>query len=478
MGRLNRANLKRTMYYLKRNGLKNTIYAAKERLEGGREQYRYIPPAQEVLEEQRHRVWEQQVLFSIVVPLYHTPKEYLLEMMESVLSQTYSCLELVLADATEDDSVEQVVRTVADERIRYQRLFANKGIAANTNAGIAMASGDYIGLLDHDDVLTPDALYEMALRVEEGAKDGKRPLFLYSDEDKCNQDRSCYYEPHFKEDFNLELLLSNNYICHFTVMDAGLMKELGFREAYDGAQDYDLVLRAAGYLLYGKQLFGDGQPEGKGQPDSSGQQRQRGQEQRIVHIPRVLYHWRCHTGSTAENPQSKEYAYEAGRRAVQAFAEARGWGAECCPLKHLGFYGLRYEPDILTVRSEVGAVGGALTGKGRIQGGIYRSDGTALYQGLSVHYSGYMHRAVLQQEAEAVDIRLIQVSPQCYELFRKAVGCPYTAGEDGRTFDAGVLGEEADYKDLSLKLGRALREAGYRIIWNPGWKKEIRGRKS
>ena len=447
MGRLNRANLKKTLYYLKRNGLRSTWYAAKERMEGSNAQsYTYEAPSAEELGKQRNRVWKKRPLFSIVVPVYRTPEKYLREMIDSVLLQTYSRLELVLADATEDTSVESVVRTYDDDRIRYLRLASNDGIAENTNRGLEAAQGDYIGLLDHDDCLTPDALYEMADRIESASLSGKKLLLLYSDEDKCNQDQTCYYEPHLKTDFNLDLLLSNNYVCHFLAVEGVLMRKTGFRKEYDGAQDYDLVLRCAAAVL----------PE----------------EDRIAHISRVLYHWRCHTGSTAENPQSKQYAYDAGRRAVQDFADKMGWKARAYDLKHMGFYGLEYQPDLLAVRPDVGAVGGRLLAKSRkgrvLSGGIYGEDGRPLYQGLRDGYSGYMHRAVLLQDAYAVDIRLVCVRPECRKLFEEATGFSYRTVPGTGCFDASVLPEGTDYAKVSCSLGRALRQAGYRVVWDPG----------
>lgn len=455
---MNPANWKKTIYYLRRNGLKNTFYAVCERLQTQKAQvYHYTEPDVQTLEEQRRRVFAVTPLFSILVPLYRTPKEYLTEMIDSVLSQTYGRLELILADATEDDSVERIVREkYASElshcrRIRYVRLERNGGISENSNQALRYVTGDYVGLLDHDDVLTPDALYEMALQIERMHTEKDAPAFLYSDEDKCNQDRTSYYEPHFKTDFNFDLLLSNNYICHFLVMKRELIQCLGFRREYDGAQDFDLVLRAAERVL---------------SREETQQQKLVALERRIVHIPKVLYHWRCHTGSTAENPQSKQYAYEAGKRAVQDMARRMGWDAEAVHLKHLGFYGLRYEPDMLAVRKDVGAVGGKVIFRGRIAGGAYNRNGEVLYQGLREGYSGYMHRGVLLQDVDAADIRLIQVSPACRGIFQRVAGVPYvTAGNE--CFDWTTLPEGTDYVAVSLELGEALRNEGYRVCWNP-----------
>ena len=355
MGQWNLTNLKKTIYYLKRNGLRATWYAARERMEcKGRVPYEYVAPTKRELSEQKRTKLAFGETISILVPAYRTGAVYLRELIDSVLQQTYPHWELILADATEDDSVKQVVESYGDERIHYYHLEENGGISANTNQALEHASGSYIGLLDHDDVLTPDALYQMAARIGILREKGVEAGFLYSDEDKCDGDRSRYYEPHFKEDFNFDLLLSNNYICHFLVMETGLMRAVGFRKEYDGAQDYDLVLRATAKLM--ESASGEGTGRWAWQ-------------RRIVHVPKVLYHWRCHEASTAANPRSKEYAYIAGRRALQDFADRQGWRAVAADLKHLGFYRLEYGTSIFDSRSDLGAVGGGVLAAGKIVGG-------------------------------------------------------------------------------------------------------------
>lgn len=451
------ANWKKTVYYLRRNGIKSTIYAVLERLEQQKQNdYRCEETGEEQLEAQRQQHFQRKPTFSILVPLYRTPEIYLTEMITSVLGQTYPELELILADATEDDSVERKVRECmaaekeryGRQRIVYTRLEHNGGISENSNQALKLAKGDYVGLLDHDDVLTPDALYHVVRKLEEHTGKGSEPLLLYSDEDKCNQDRTVYFEPHYKTDFNLDLLLSNNYICHFMVMKRELIQSLGFRKEYDGAQDFDLVLRAVSRILP--------------------------QEERIVHIPEILYHWRCHMGSTAENPRSKQYAYEAGKRAVQDMADRMGWKAQAVHLKHLGFYGLEYQPDLFTVRKDVAAAGGKLVFKGHLVAGAYDEAGNTLYQGLKEGFSGYMHRGVLLQDVAAVDIRAICVRPECRELFEHVTGIPYVTSGD--YFDWTKLPEGTDYKEISIKLGEALRREGYRICWDPRWVRAYRGK--
>ncbi|MFR8846009.1 MAG: glycosyltransferase [Waltera sp.] len=387
MAKLNIANLKKTLYYLQRNGLRETWISVRERLTET-DRYFYVPCPEEELERQSCRKWDNPVTLSIVVPLYRTPgnlseqndnKRYATE-LSSLGTDSGGCHrgsqcggdvdKSGIPDRTAPGKCETIA---ADARIHYIHLTENAGIAANTNQALPYARGEYIGLLDHDDVLTPDALYEMADAITKANDRGVRVAFAYSDEDKCNGDETKYYDPNHKEDFNYDLILSNNYICHFLVMDADLMKKLAFRPECDGAQDYDLVLRAVSEVL-----AADG----------------RSGEERILHIPRVLYHWRCHEASTAANPHSKKYAYEAGLRALQDYAAERGIPAKAEETRHVGFYRLQYT-EVLQERPDVAAVGGrVLSGKnrGRIAGGRMTADGKVFYEGLPKDFGGYLHR--------------------------------------------------------------------------------------
>lgn len=215
----NVANLKKTYYYLKRNGIMPTIGAALERVQAPYfADYHYTLPSNRELELQRQTKWKNPVVFSIVVPAYETKEEFLSVLVDSLLEQTYPYWELILADASSTEKVKKQIEKYEDIRIRYFSLEANAGISENTNRGLEKAKGDYIGLLDHDDYLTPDALYEMAAAIKKGKENNQEYSFLYSDEDKCDQDGKHFYDPHFKTDFNLDLFLTNNYICHFSVM--------------------------------------------------------------------------------------------------------------------------------------------------------------------------------------------------------------------------------------------------------------------
>lgn len=446
MGKINIANLKKTAYYLKRNGIKRTLDAVRERFDGSvQPRYHYEPPTQQELALQTERAEQEgyTVSFSIVAPTYRTPEKYLREMIGSVCSQSYKNWELIIVDATEGEEVRNAVETVMarESRVRYLHLKGNAGIAENTNPGILQAKNEYIGLLDHDDVLEKNALYEMASVIETAKRGGRQLQMLYSDEDKCDGEGRIYYEPNFKEDFNLDLLLTNNYICHFMVMEAGLMKELLLRGEYNGSQDFDLVLRAADRLF--------------------------GREELIAHIPKVLYHWRCHTLSTAENPQSKLYAYDAGRRAVQDFLDRRHWRASVCDTPHLGFYGVEYRDSPLKIRRELGAVGGRLVHKGKTLSGRLSKTGDIFYEGLPVNYSGYLHRAVLSQDAEALDIRSLEVASFWRENFERITGVPYVTLPGSEIFDASTLPEDTDYIALSLKVCGELRAQGFKLLYLP-----------
>lgn len=446
MGVFNGSNLKKTIYYLKRNGLGKTVDAVRERLDrSGDSTYHWRPLSEEERKRQKEHAQAgfSDVCFSVVVPTYRTPEPYLKAMITSVIKQTYPTWELILADATEGMEVKRIVDTYDDARIRYHHLSANDGISGNTNCGIAMAKGDYVGLLDHDDMLEENALYEMALRIEQERIKGVALQMLYSDEDKCNSSGDKFYDPNYKEKFNLDLLLSNNYICHFTVLKRELVQSLELRKEFDGAQDFDLILRAVHRIMA------------------------EGGEKEIAHISLVLYHWRCHTGSTAENPQSKLYAYEAGRRAVQDFVDCRGWKARVMETQHLGFYRLEYEEDIFKTRPELGALGGPVVQKKKIAGGRLSAEGKVFYGGLPASYSGYLHRAVLQQEAEALDIRNIEVRKDLWDIFEQEVGTSYVTLAGTNVFDADILPPETDYASLSVKLGAALRRKGYRLLYLP-----------
>ena len=253
-----------------------------------------FPSEERILEERREiAAWSETAAlprFSILTPLYNTPEAFLREMIESVLAQTYENWELCLADGSDDAHayVERVVReymardNCSRPRIVYKRLAENKGISENTNACLAMAGGDYIGLLDHDDILHPEALYFYTKEIMKCGAD-----FIYSDENIFHETINDSDNLHFKPDFSPDYLRSNNYICHLTVFSRKLYEQVGsFRQEFDGSQDYDMVLRLTE------------------------------KAQHIVHIPKILYYWRAHAQSTAQGIHAKDYCIDAAKRAL------------------------------------------------------------------------------------------------------------------------------------------------------------------
>ncbi len=468
----------KTIAYAKRNGAKAAFFAALERVSDKvHDKYEYVPLSKEVLEEQKreYKLLAEDgncVKFSIVVPLFNTPEKYLKEMIESVIEQTYGNWELVLADASPSplDIINDYIKS--EPRIRYFHLESNEMISENTNRGIEKASGDYIGLLDHDDLLTPDALYEVSRVIRKSMKQNKLARYsscplrlIYSDEDKYDGQKDKYYDHHAKPAFNMDYLMSNNYICHFTVMRADVIKRLKFRKKYDVAQDFDLFLRAAAEAALEI-------------PSAASQ---------IAHIGKVLYHWRCHRNSTAANPASKTYAYEAGAHALEDLMARYGIKAEVESLKHLGFYRINYLPDIFEGRRDVGCVGGkVLNKKGRIIGGAFAKDGTVMYKNLPEGYSGgIQHRAVLQQDCYAVDIRCIAVRSEFTDVFERVTGIKYvnsfaraiSSNENKNTENSDSKTEVTDNRfegfseeeiaRLSISFGEEIRKRGLRVVWDP-----------
>lgn len=255
---------------------------------------------------QKHAAFAQKPLISIVIPLYCTPLPYLKELLESVRRQSYENWQLCLADGSPDDKAKEFIEKHygREKRIVYRKLEENGGISTNTNEAVALAAGEYLMLCDHDDTLEPDALYEIVKAINDTGAD-----VLYTDEDKVSMDGQHYFDPNFKPDFNLFRLRENNYICHIFVVKKSLTDETGLlRSKFDGAQDFDFILRCCE------------------------------KAQKITHIPKVLYHWRCHMDSTAADPSSKAYAYEAGRKAVREHYQRLGIDAKVEMTERPGWY--------------------------------------------------------------------------------------------------------------------------------------------
>ena len=263
-------------------------------------------PTKEELGRQRAEEFEKAPLISIIVPTYKTPIPYLQEMIDSVLAQTYAKWELCIADGSEGDKeVESELERYGqkDNRIKYRILEKNLGISGNTNGALELATGEYIGLFDHDDILAPSALYEVVKCLQKKDYD-----ILYTDEDKVDGDGKEHMDPNFKPDFSIDLFRSHNYITHFFVVKKKIVDEIGgFRKEFDGSQDYDLMFRCIE------------------------------RAESIKHIPMILYHWRVHMNSVAGDPSSKMYAYEAGKRAIEEHLKRVGIDAT---VEHVGLWGM------------------------------------------------------------------------------------------------------------------------------------------
>ena len=312
-------NIQKGLRYLKHYGPKEFLIRLSERMEP--EEVPYGPwreqycAKEEDLACQKNHKFSYCPKISVVVPAYRTPEIFLRQMIESLEKQSYENWELVIGNASpEDETMARILKeyTGKDPRVKNVPIPENIGIAENTNAALAAAAGNFVGFMDHDDLLAPDALFEIAIRLE---KDPSIDAF-YTDEDKVRTDLSEYFQPHFKPDFNLDLLCSVNYICHLFVAKRTLIETVGvLRPEFDGAQDYDFIFRCVEAT------------------------------KEICHVPKILYHWRSHEQSTSENPESKRYAFEAGQRAVQAHYDRIGVKAQVLQGEYLGLYRTRFLRD-------------------------------------------------------------------------------------------------------------------------------------
>ena len=416
-------NTKRVTDYLNRNGIKSTYYAVRQHISDGRvdrEYDREYKGAQaggvideKALKRQSGNCLPYKPLISILVPTYRPEDRYFREMLRSVKAQTYPYFELLLG--------------------------TGGGISENTNAALEEAKGDYIALLDQDDFIEPDALYRIALEINMDAK------LIYTDEDKYDTEKDCYLRPFRKPDFDMDLLLSNNYVCHFLVVRKDIAKKAGgFRSEYDGAQDHDFILRCAELL----------------KPDE------------IAHVRRILYHWRIHKGSTAGDPGEKDYAHAAGKKAIEDYLKRNGKEAIVSETEHRGFYRVEYYSDsvnedayrmylgkgirpmnkgfearmraYLEANPDVGAIGGRVIDiMGRvISAGYERNEDreiVPLYRGMNYRMSGEFHMAKLRRQ---VDI----ISNQCMMIRTSLDGC---VGSD------------------SGRMCRKIKDKGYSIVIDP-----------
>ncbi len=411
--------IKRVSDYLKRNGISSTYYAVRQHLHDGMLDREYdrkvkgrVADEEELIGQSGER-FPYEPLISVLVPTYRPENRYFREMLRSVRKQSYKNFELLLG--------------------------SGGGISENTNAALSEARGDYIALLDQDDFIEPDALYHIVREINKGAS------LIYTDEDKYDTESGRYLRPFRKPDFDIELMLSNNYVCHFLTVKRELaLKAGGFRSEYDGAQDHDFILRCADHM------------------DSS----------EAAHVKRVLYHWRIHSGSTAGDPGEKSYAHTAGKRAIEDYLKRNGKEAVVSETEHRGFYRVEYSRDaaepgeyklllgegiepaddgaeagmaaFLDANPDVGAIGGRVIDRmGRVLTSGYEIDGNGgivpLFRGMNYHLSGEFNAAALRRK---VDI----ISNQCMMIRSSLVSCMDT--------DSG-------------RMCSKIRESGYNVIIDP-----------
>lgn len=414
-------------------------------------------PDEETLKMQRIEKFEKQVKISICVPVYNTDKKMLEDMLISVLNQTYSNWELCIADGSTSNYgyIESIIRGINDKRIKYKKLDINMGIADNSNAACSLATGEYIALLDHDDVLSPDALYETRLAIDKGAD------YIYSDEASFSKN---YQNPdiiHFKPEFSMFNLRGNNYICHLSVFKRKNFEEVGgFRRGFDGSQDHDLILRLCEISEY------------------------------IYHIPKVLYYWRVHNKSVASDISVKPYCITTGIMAVESHLNRmKISGTVSTAVENAAVYRVKYtclikpaiinnienikgvtneyiivaKPDLkfdagavneicqILQLENVGMVGGMVVKNGKIQhatltekeGKVYSE-----YSEISVKSDGYMKRLKYAQGADYLPCQFFGI--------RKSVLENMMYFEDNLWED-----------DKVMDMCRRLKKYNYDIVFNP-----------
>ena len=316
---MNFRTLRRGYNYLKANGVKKSLLKLKNKVKRRKDMSNqsvdYLDYVKNnklsirTIEKQRSAKFNYMPKISIVVPMYNTKFSYFVELIDSINNQTYQNFEVCLADSSKipDVQIQKYIQELNSSKIVYKNISQNLGISENTNVAISFSTGDYVAFCDHDDVISIDALYEVVKAINSSDAD-----FIYTDEDIL--ENGIRKNPHFKPDFSPDLLTSYNYICHLCVVKRKLFDEVGLlNKEFDGAQDYDFVLRATE------------------------------KAKNIVHIPKVLYHWRAHETSTSYNSSAKEYVYMAGKRAIEEHFKRINIKAKVEILDEPGRYRVKYD---------------------------------------------------------------------------------------------------------------------------------------
>ena len=316
-----RSNIEKVKFYIKRYGFFSTlkkvfkrIFKIKENRKTNQEAYQIWieknTPNEDELEKQKTTKFTYAPKISVVVPMYNTDEKFFQDLIESLNNQTYANWELCLADGSpkKNENLEKYYEK--NKKIKYNFLGKNEGISENTNEAIKMVTGDYVGFLDHDDILSEEALFQVVKVINQDLKTD----FIYTDEDKIDENYE-RFEPYFKPDYSPETLECNNYITHFVVVKKEIIEKIGkLNSEFNGAQDFDFVLRATKVA------------------------------NKITHISKVLYHWRVHKNSTAYIADTKNYAFEAGKKVIEADLKREGKSATVEFGQEVpGIYKIKYE---------------------------------------------------------------------------------------------------------------------------------------
>ena len=363
--------------------------------------------------------------FTVIMAVSEPRPDRFEDSMISVLSQTWAGFEFIVADCGMKSALGNVLADYDDDRIRHFRMQGMANVSDALNSAALHAAGDYIVFLDYGDLLATDALFETALTImATGAE------ILYSDEDCCDSAMRKFSAPYIKPDFNKDYLFASPYITHMLVIRRELFLALRFRSRFDGARDYDLILRA---------------------PKSG-----------ICHIPRVLYHVR-------RLPERKSASGDA-RAALENYFSVRGLRARVTQEGSSAFLHVDYLPDIFTVRKEIGVIGGkVLDRRRRIIGGMMDEDGSVAFEGLDELDQGHQRGAVTARNADAVDARCMRIRPELYGLYQEVFGSSYNMPMRGRAYEI---------REKSLQFCERVRAKGYLILWDPAMTVSVRSRRS
>ena len=480
---LNPYTIKKGFSYLKQYGFQEFKVRLSERFEKEEVDYNEWCKNDILTDEerkaQRERIWEYPPLISVVVPIYKTPEVFLRQMIESVTAQTYPHWQLCIADGSGDTAgTKRIVDSyLSDKRIKYKILAENLGIADNTNAAMELADGDYIALFDHDDLLSENALYEVADRI---CKTGAE--IVYTDEDKVTSDLSERYQPNFKPDFNLDLLRSNNYICHLLVVKKTLVQEVGGqKKEFDGAQDHEFLCRCGEEAEVTDTLFPGfyrAKYQVTGEPLVSiiiPNKDEKETLKKCLDSIKEKSTYRNYEIIIVENNSTGQEIFDYykeidGRDGIRVVYWKSGFNYSA--LNNFGFtfakgdYILCLNNDVTVItpdwlermigqcqRKEVGIVGvklyypddtiqhaGVIIGIGGVAG--------AMFVGMARERSGYLRKAILQQDLSAVTAACMMVDRKAWE------------GAGGFNEDLAVAFNDIDF---CLKV----RREGYLVVYEP-----------